>query len=827
LIFQQSYKNFNQQTAMFRNYLKIAWRNILKHKTFSIINVVGLAVSMSVCLLIIAIIADQKSYDQFHTKKSRIYRVRTVGQNGDDFKTATSALPLADKLKREYSGIEQTASLVRKIGGDVFFEEKIASGGGYFADGNLFKILDFQLSEGDANSALQNPFTMVISQDMATQLFGSQSAMGKSVRFNDKGINPGGPETGNRETEYGLFTITGVLKPNPGKTHLPFKLLASLSTLPALGKNNITDFKENDWNNVWTNYTYVLLDPANNEANLQTALAQIADKQYPKGSANEFGFVAEPMMALTPGEPIGNMTHISMPKVVLYILGILCLIVMLSACLNYTNLSVARSLTRAREVGVRKVAGATRQQIFTQFIAESVIISLGALVLAVGILALLKMAFKGLWLNQFLNITFENNLWLLPIFAVFSIVIGFIAGVLPSIYISAFDPIQMLRNFGSTKLFKRLTLRKVLLVIQFSVSLVFIISTSLLYFQTNHLLNFDYGFEKNNIVNIKLYKPQNYARFAQVASQNKDVSGVSACSYMPATGVSNGTTIYSTNKQKDSLQVNFLDIDSKCIDVWNLKMVAGTNLPEIPATVGEQFVLVNETMVDRFKFGSKTEAVGQKLLIDGNNVTVVGVVKDFQFLDVSRKMGSLVLRNRQDQFGFASVKISGKNTPETLAKLEKQWKEVNPMTKFEYQFLDQQLLFTHSMLKDIASVLGFLAFLAVLISCLGLLGMATYTAETRIKEIGVRKVLGATVWQIIVLLSRGFATLLLIAVVIATPLAYFANNLWLNFFASRVSISIGILFGSILSMIVISLLVVFSQSWRAAMSNPVESLKKE
>ncbi len=812
---------------MLRNYIKIAWRNILKHKTFSIINIVGLAVSMSVCLLIISILADQKSYDQFHANKDRIYRVRTVGINGNDMKTATSALPLANKLKTDYTGIEQTASLVRNIGGDLFFKEKIATGGGYFADGNLFKILDFQLSKGNANTALQNPFSMVISQDMATQLFGDQNPIGKSVRFNDKGINPGGPETGNRETEYGLFMITGVLKPNAGKTHLPFKLLASLSTLPTLSKNKVIDFKENDWSNVWTNYTYVLLDKQNNEANLQTALAQIAKKQYPKGSPNQLNFVAEPMAALTPGEAIGNMTHISMPKIVLYVLGILCLIVMLSACLNYTNLSVARSLTRAKEVGVRKVSGATRQQIFAQFIAESMLISLFSLLLAVGMLALLKIAFEGLWLNQFLNITFDSNLWLFPVFVVFSIFIGFVAGLLPSVYISAFDPIQMFKNLGNTHFFKRLTLRKTLLVIQFSVSLVFIISTTLLYFQTNHLLNFDYGFEKNNIVNIKLYKPENHARFAQIVAQNKDVSGISACSFMPATGTSYGTMAYKTNKQKDSLQINFLDIDSKCIDVWNLKLVAGKNLPLIPANSGEQYVLINQQMVSDFKYQSDAEAVGQKLLLEGNNVEIVGVVKDFQFLDVSRKMRPLVLRNRADQFGFVSVKISGKNTPETLKTLELQWKSVNPMTKFEYQFLDQQLLFTHSMLRDIANVLGFLAFLAVLISCLGLLGMATYSAQARQKEIGIRKVLGSSVWQIIVLLSRGFAVLLLIAVAIATPLAYFANNLWLNFFASRVSIGVGVLAVSILSMVIISLLVVLSQAWGAAVRTPLKSLKTE
>ncbi len=222
---------------MFKNYFKTAWRNIFKNKTFSLINIIGLAASMSVCFLIIAIIADQKSYDQFHANKNRIYRIETVVKNGNGMRgTASSALPLADVLRRDYTGIEASAALVRNIGGDILYKDKIASGGGYFADGNLFKVMDFKLKQGDAQTALENPFSMVISEELASQLFPNDNPVGKTIKFNDTGINPSGPETGNKETTYGQFIITGVLAPNPGKTSLPFKLLASLSTLNSLTK---------------------------------------------------------------------------------------------------------------------------------------------------------------------------------------------------------------------------------------------------------------------------------------------------------------------------------------------------------------------------------------------------------------------------------------------------------------------------------------------------------------------------------------------------------------------------------------------------------------
>jgi putative ABC transport system permease protein len=812
---------------MIKNYFTTAWRNLLKNKAFSIINITGLAVSMSVCLLIINMIAEQKSCDSFNKNKDRVYRIMTEGRGTNDFKTASSALPLAKKLKQDFPGTEQSATLVRNIGGDMLYKEKAASGGGYFADGQLFKVLDFSLSKGNAATALENPFSLVITEDIAELLFKDEEPLGKMVQFNDKGINPGGPEKGNKETAYGLFTITGVLKDVPGKTHLLFKLLASLSTLPALAADKKVGIDINDWNNVWTNYTYVLLDKNKTEQELQAALDRIAAKQYPKGSPNEYGFKTRALTAITTGNPVGNETTIYLPGAVLLILSILAMIVMLSACLNYTNLSVARSLTRTKEVGIRKVAGATRTQIFLQFITEAIVVSLLSLILAIGLLFFLRNAFTGLWMNRFLQVSLAQNISLYGVFVAFSILIGLVAGLLPSVYISAFNPVVMMRNFGGIKMFRRLTIRKVLLVTQFTVSLIFIISTAVLYQQTNHVLHFDYGFDKKNVVDVSLYKAENYQRFAQAVAQNKDVAGISACSYMPATGNQNGTLAYKADNLKDSLQINFLDVDAKYFDVMGLKLLAGKTFPEIPDTTGESYIVVNETLVKDWHYASLNAAIGQSVLMEGNTVEIIGVVKDFQFTDVTRNVSPLTLRNRPKIFGVAAVKISGTNTAATVAFLEKTWKQVNPNTKFEYEFLDEQILFTHSMLSDIAKILGALSLLAVFISCLGLLGMATYTAETRAKEISIRKIVGSSVSQIMVLLTKGFVKLLLIATVIALPAAYLLNNMWLQFFAHRVSVSVLILLLSVLVMFVLSMLTVFSQSWRAAFANPVKNLRRE
>jgi putative ABC transport system permease protein len=813
---------------MLLNYLKVGIRNMLKHKSFAVINIFGLAAAMSVCMLIIMVIADQKGYDRWQSHKDRIYRVQTIGTNGSRMRTATSALPLGVTLRNDYTGIEAAASLVRSIGGDLLYKDKIASGGGYFADGNLFRVMDFHLEQGDAHTALEKPFSMVITEDLAAQLFHNEDPIGKTIKFNNTGLLPGGPESGDIESSFGQFLITGVLKPNPGKTTLPFKLLASLSSMPALAKDTLLSYKPNDWNGVWNNYTFVLMQKGHSKAELQNILDRISGKQYPKGHDNQFAYEAAALTDLMPADPVNNPTNISMPRTILIILSVLCLVVMLSACLNYTNLSIARMLTRTKEVGIRKVSGATRRQIFTQFISEAILMSLLSLLLSLLILLLFQQLFSGLWLNQYMNITFRYTPTLFLVFLGFSVAVGFLAGVLPATYISLFNPVHVLKGLNSIGFLKRLTLRKVLLVIQFCVSLIFIISTSLIYLQGKHVLHFDYGFNKENVVDVKLYKLENYNRFSQAIASSRNITAVSACSFLPATGTNMSEMIHKAANSTDSLQASYIDIDAGCLQVWGLQLVAGRNLPAIPEEKDDHYVLINEKMAGDLKFSSPKQAVGQHLLLgSGKDAEIVGVVKNFQFLEVMRGIEPLMLRNRKSEFGYATIRVQGKDLNGAVAFLQDTWKKVNPSTKFEYQFFDQQLLTTHSMMSDTAGVLGVLAFLAVIISCLGLLGMATYTAETRRKEISVRKVLGSGVPRVIFLLSRGYMILLGIAILIAVPLACLLNNMWLQFFASRVSITPWILLLNISILALISFLIVFSQAWKVSTANPVDSLRSE
>ena len=818
-----------QNIPMLANYLKVGTRNILKHKTFSLINIFGLAAAMSVCMLIIMIIADQKSYDQFHTNKDRIYRIQTIGKNGNEMRTASSALPLAEVLRKDYAGIEASSALVRNIGGDLLYKDKIASGGGYFADGNLFRVMDFMVEEGDPRTALDKPFSMVISEELAQQLFHREDPIGQTVKFNNTGLNPGIPEeTGNKETPYGQFTITGVLKPIPGKTSLPFKLLASLSTLDILTKDSILSYPPNNWSNVWTNYTFVLMEKGKSKANLQNILDKVSDQQYPKGEHDQYAFQAVALTDIMPADAISNPTCVSIPKIILVILSVLCLVVMLSACLNYTNLSIARLLTRTKEVGIRKVSGATRRQIFVQFITEAVLVSILSLLFSLILLWVFQYLFTGLWLNQVLGISFHYTPRIFLLFLGFSIAVGFIAGLLPSIYISLFNPVNILRGAGSFRIMKRLTIRKVLLVVQLCVSLIFIISTSLIYLQGNRLMNFDYGFNKENVVNIKLVKTENYSRFAQAIATNRNIGAVSACTFPPATGTNYQERIHAADDMQDSVQANYIDIDAGCLKVWELQLIAGRNFPAIPDDSVDRYILINEKMAADLKYPSAKQAVGRHLILaNKRDAEIIGVVRNFQFLDVSRSMEPLMLRNRKTEFGYVTVRLQGKDPMGTVAFLQDTWKKVNPTSKFEYEFFDQQLLLVHIVMTNIAGILGLLALLAVIISCLGLLGMATYTAETRRKEISLRKILGSSVPQVILLLSRSFIVLQAIAVIISIPIAYLLNNIWLQFFVSRVQITPWILLTNVLILTSICTLIVFSQAWRVSTASPANSLRTE
>jgi len=816
---------------MFRNYLKIAIRNIARHKSFSFINILGLAISMSTCLLVILILADLKSYDQFHTKKDRIYRLLSKPQGSEA--NATTPYPLGDALVEEYHGIESMVRIRSWVGGDVRYGDNVAPLSAYYASKDFLKVFDFGLAEGNKYKALEEPNSIVLSHELAEQLFKDEDPLGKQVSFIDKGMGFLGMDLGAKENDLGNFIVTGVLDKNPYKSHFEFEALFSFSTLESLAKQGKETIEWESWRSYWSYYHYIMLKEDVSTNDLESVLTSISETQYAPFDKFNLNFILEPLPEITPGKMHSNPISLRLPIEAFYFLAILAILVIFSACFNYTNLSIAKALSRAREVGLRKISGAYRKQIFFQFISEAVVISFIALILAVGLLQIIKIGFAGLWLSKYIQIQLDENLYIGLAFILFSMATGIVAGLIPATYLSSFKPVSVLKaDFGSTKTNKggflgKAGLSKSLIVAQFTISLLFIITATLVYFQLNYVMKKEYGFDKENIINIKIL-PRQYDIVKTEMSSYPEIKKISACSFIPATGFEYGSQIKDSMNPDDSLYVSFMSVDQNLLENLGLKIIAGDIFPDKTST-SEQYIMVSELTVKELGFENPNEILGRNYYCKNadKDLQVIGVFSNFHHKMFLDEMGPMAFRNNPDDFKWANIKITGNDIPGTLSFLEGKWKEIDEVHSFEYRFMDEQLANTHGLIRDILTIVGYIAFLAISIACMGLLGMAIFSTESRIKEIGVRKVMGGSTQHLVFLLSRKFIILLGIAAIIGSPIAYFINNIWLQEFAYRVNFGVGIFAIGIGILLILSLITVGSQTYRTANSNPADTLRTE
>ena len=812
---------------MIFNYLKVGIRNVLKYKEFSFINVFGLAAAMSVCMLIILMLADQKSYDRFNTNKDHTYRILFDRQ---DFRHpyATSPFPLSDALKKNDPIVKDATHLVMGVGGDALYERKSVEMRGYFADPSFFNIFSFELDRGNKEDALHAPNSMVITSEMAHRLFSDEDPIGKTVQFTDRGLSIyTGQEESSTKTPWGSYAITGVIADKNYKSHLKFDVLVSVSSMQVLIDSKKIEDLGGDWKNLYRCFTYALIDPDKNGSDLDASLHRLASPVY-TGIPDFKGFkmTGQKLTEISPGMILGNEPNIILPRVVYYFLSFLALGIMLSACLNYTNLSIAGAMTRAKEIGIRKVNGAGRKNIMLQFLSESILTALFALIMAILFVFFLRAAFLSLWVNQYLNFDLKGGMPVYLLFTGFALLIGLVSGIYPALYLSGFQPVKALRNFASMRPGK-LGMRKILSVIQFAISLIFIISAILIFNQSTHFLKFKYEFNSKNIVNVEL-QANDYQTVSRELSSVRGVDKVSACDYIPVTGRSEGTNLKKAGSKDDYQGMTVLRTDENFVDNLQLKLVAGRNLPAGKSS--GRYVLVNEASVKAFGYKYPAEMLGQVLVPkrdDTTSLEVIGVLKDFHMNLDHDHIEPLLLQNRPALFRFVNVRIASGDIRTTLANLEKKWKTIDPVHSFKYRFFDDQLASTSQGFFDIVSILGFMAFIAVTIACLGMLGMTTYTTERRTKEVGIRKTLGAENSGIVLLLSKEFIRILVVAALIAAPLSYLLNNLWLRKFPNRVEFGLGTVLLGTMVLLVLGLITIGSQTFRAARRNPVNALRME
>jgi putative ABC transport system permease protein len=807
---------------MIRNYFLVAIRNLFRNKFFSAINIFGLAVSMTICMAIIMLIADQMMYDRHNSKRERIYRINNfrVDEHGNPAgnESATSPMPLRDELLKNYTGVEQAVRVVRGFGnGWLEFENQNVNVplAGFFADPEVLDFFEYELEYGDASTALVNPYSVVITKKAAKKLFKQENPIGESIKVGD----------------LGTYTVTGVLKDTDHKSHIVFEALASMASVKNLEAQGKFKGELENWANFWNGWNYVLLDKGKTRANLQaslekifqTKIATVTDKDAYKAK-----ILAEPLMDITPGKMVGNPIGPFLPWIFVYFLGGISAIIMLTSCFNFTNLSIARSLKRAKEIGVRKVSGAGRSQIFTQFLSESLIVAGCALLLALLLLAAAKPFMLQLNLARLFRWDLEANYLVFAVFIVFTVVVGLLAGFFPAVVLSGFQPIKVLKNVTSMKLFSRVGLRKSLLVIQFTVSLIFILSVIVMYNQLQLFINKDYGFNSQNNIVVKLNNTNAVALKTELLKY-PNIKNVSAASHIPSAGTTYGHSFKRDVTEDEWTAINYFAVDEDYLQNIEVILAAGRFFNSEASEANKRFIVINEEALNALHYKSAADAIGQALIQQHDSVTktIIGVVKNYNHSDLLNKLEPMALTYAPDDFNVLQIRYEGPYE-KASSTITQAWHAVNPGLKIDQkEMLAEIRFFYDTIFGDFTSVLGVVSVLAVIISCLGLLGMATYTIESRVKEISIRKVLGATDQQLVFLLSKGFFKLLVIAVCIGAPLAWFLNNLWLELIAYHTSVSAGVIISGALILLGFGALTIGSQTLRATYTNPVDNMKSE
>lgn len=808
---------------MLRNYFKTAVRNLVRHRFFSTINIFGLSLAMSVCMAIIMLVADQMQYDRYNSKRDLVYRVNSIhidehtGQAAADATlTSTSPMPLKEELE-QFTGVEHVVRFKRGFGnGWIEFENQDVNVplGGYFADPGVLQMFEYELQYGDVNTALKEPYSVVLTRQAADKLFNDENPVGKTIKVGDQG----------------LYTVTGVLKHTDHKTHIAFEALASMSTVDALASQKLMESGEQDWSYFWNTWTYVQLKAQANPEDLQSELEKIYDRHIggTPSHVTKMRLQLQSLTAITPGPFANNPIGPSLPWVLVYILSGLAGVILVTSCFNFTNLSIARSLTRAREIGVRKVNGASRTQVFSQFLSEAVIVSLCALVLSIALLTLIKPLILQLSFARMFRWDLAANVSVYAIFVAFAVLVGLLAGSFPAVVLSGFKPVKVLKSLNGMRLFGAMGLRKVLLVGQFTLALIFILSVTVLYSQLDMYLNRDQGFDMENQLRVKLNKT-NHEPLKNELLRHSNIESVSAVSHLPAAGTTYGAGFKRQLSDPDWSQLDYFWVDNDYLNNLDLTLVAGTFLQGTTDDANKDKVVINERAVEVLQFKSAAEAIGQTIIYnsDSTSKTIIGVVKDYNHQILMNKIAPLALMYDRPSFGMLQVKYRGSYT-DAMKSVEESWSLVNPGLKMDVADMKTDVMMIYNTLfGDAVQILGFIAFLAIFISCLGLLGMATYATETRIKEVSIRKVLGSSNGSLIYLLSKGFMFIIIIAIVLGVPAAWFLNKLWLELLPYHVEVDLPkILFG-VLMLLLFAVITVGSQTWRATFVNPVDNLKSE
>lgn len=800
---------------MLGSYIKTSARNIARNKLFSTINIAGLAISMSVGLIMISVLTDMTQYDKYNENHERIYRI--TADRGDNTNYASTSLKAAFQVEQTISGIEEVAIFKRDFAGDFTNRETTVPLSGMWANPGTLTVFTFPLVAGDASTALSQPFSIILTEDAAKRVFGNGEALGKVITLKD------GPRD-ETAREFN-FTVTGVMKNLPKFSHVRFEMLGSLNTFEKM----YPDSRDlNDWEEMWDIYVYMLL-PANADlTTLQTNLDVLCEKENPFVKHNPIHLSFQPLTSIALGEDLNNSIGPVMGVSEIWMIGVLAFIVLLSACFNYTNLSIARALSRAREVGVRKVIGAMKSHVVVQFVVESIIISLLSVAVAFGLFVLARPFFLSFSpdLSEMLELSISIKLifW----FVVMAAVTGLLAGLFPAIFFSQINAALVLKNMKSLQGFKGLNVRKALVVVQYTVSIIFIAATLIGLRQYQHLLSFDLGYKTDNIFNVRLNgnKSELVAKeFAEIP----EVKGISKSVIITSIGNYWGTkTKY--KEPADSLYVNYNGVDENYLPLHDHQLISGRNFSIQSDSAEESEVIVNSAVLKRFDIagGDPINALDETLHVNNKEMKIIGVVRDFHYGKVDDRTEYVLFRHVRGNALWLNVRIESTDWPATLAKMEMAWRKIDNVHPFDGRFYDDQIRESYDGVSAMLKVIGCLAFLAICISSMGLLGMVVFTTETRLKEISIRKVMGAGEWKLVYLMGKGFIKLLAIAALVGLPATYFFfEKVALPELVNPAPIGVWDLFGGVILIGGVACFMIGTQTMKVARSNPADVLRSE
>ncbi|RAJ03891.1 putative ABC transport system permease protein [Chitinophaga skermanii] len=795
---------------MITNYIKIAFRNLWKRKSYTFINVTGLAVGVACFALLALFIKHETSYDKFHTNEQNIYRVLTQYNDGaGQVNTyASTASALAGTLKSSSPGILGITRLgdatpVIKAGEQLIQEKKFL-----YADNDFFKVFSFPTIAGDPAKMLVEPYTLVLSETAARKYFGTTDAVGKMVTINDNQA----------------YKVTGVIKDAPANSQIQYNVIASF--------NSLEDGRTENWNR--PNYqTYVWLDnhvqSKTVETNLNASLSKLMDTWGIKKSDRGILFLLDKFSDVHLHSSIDGLTA-NMDIRYIYILSIVAILMLLVACINFMNLATARSAERGREIGVRKAIGAKRFQLVSQFLAESGFITLFSVLLG-ALMAGLALPYFNALAERELSFSLFSVVSIVGILVVLFVVITLLAGIYPALFLSSFRPVTVLKG--------KMTasgggLRKTLVIFQFAASVFFILSTIVVIKQLRYIQGSKTGMDRSQVLVIDMPRKliANFSTFKQQLSTQPGISNVTA-SYDSPVSTGGGYSINSFEGKGTNLNfsVTALPAEIDFVKTLGMRIITGddfTMSDEIAAKNEENNVvhfILNETAVKELGL-TPALAVGKKLSMNGRNGFVKGVVQDYNFASLKEKITPLVIFTEYGYFGKMMIKTNG-DVHKSIASLEKVWHDLVPYAPLEYHFLNDEFDSLYRTERNTGNILIVFSSIIIFISCLGLFGLAAFTAEQRMKEIGIRKVMGATTGSIVALLSKDFLKLVLIAIVIGTPLAWFFMHQWLNNFAYHTKMTADVILMSAITAIVVALGTVGYQAFKAAVINPIRSLKMD